>query len=268
MAATIADQITPMVVTYNEAPNIGRCLDRLTWGRRIVVIDSGSTDGTLEIASRYPQVDILHRPFDDFANQCNFGLSHIATPWVLSLDADYELSPELIDELSEIETGSHAAFEAKFIYRVHGRELRGTLYPPRKILYLRERAIYRNEGHGHQVLIDGPVGRFRNAVYHDDCKPLSRWFASQQKYAGLEADYLLTTPTKELSRVDRIRLMGWPAPLLVFFYTLIVKRCILDGWAGWLYVLQRTIAEAMIALEIVDRKLRPSRTHADNGRTP
>jgi hypothetical protein len=54
--------------------------------------------------------------------------------------------------------------------------------------------------------------------------------------------------------------MGWPAPLLVFFYTLLVKRCILDGWAGWVYALQRTVAEALISLEIADRRLRGSPT--------
>ena len=93
-------------------------------------------------------------------------------------------------------------------------------------------------------------------IYLDDRKPLSRWFASQQRYAKLEADYSSATPRADLGRADRVRLLGWPAPILVFFYTLIVKRCALDGWAGWLYVLQRTFAEMMIALEIVDRRLR------------
>jgi hypothetical protein len=50
--------------------------------------------------------------------------------------------------------------------------------------------------------------------------------------------------------------MGWPAPVAVFFYTLLWKGCILDGWPGWLYVLQRTLAETMIALEVVDRRIR------------
>jgi hypothetical protein len=95
----------------------------------------------------------------------------------------------------------------------------------------------------------------RARVDHDDRKPLSRWLASQQKYAMLEAGHLLSKPSAMLSRADRIRLMAWPAPTLVFFYTLIIKRCILDGWPGWLYVLQRTFAETLIALEIVDRRL-------------
>jgi hypothetical protein len=50
--------------------------------------------------------------------------------------------------------------------------------------------------------------------------------------------------------------MGWPAPILVFFYTLLWKRCVLDGWPGWLYVLQRTFAETIISIEVVDRRLR------------
>ena len=77
---TMLDDITPLVITYNEAPNIARTLDRLLWARRIVVIDSGSTDETLEIVRSYPQAEVIHRPFDDFASQCNFGIAQVATP--------------------------------------------------------------------------------------------------------------------------------------------------------------------------------------------
>ena len=52
--------------------------------------------------------------------------------------------------------------------------------------------------------------------------------------------------------------MAWPSPILVFLYTLLAKGCILDGWPGWFYVLQRTLAETMIAIELVDRRLRAS----------
>ena len=68
-----------------------------------------------------------------------------------------------------------------------------------------------------------------------------------------EAEHLLASRPHELSLVDRIRLMAWPAPILVFLYVLFVKGCILDGWPGWFYALQRTLAEIMIALEIIDR---------------
>jgi hypothetical protein len=97
-------------------------------------------------------------------------------------------------------------------------------------------------------------------IYHDDRKPLTRWLASQQNYAAVEARYLAEAPIRTLKRSDRIRRMGWPAPLGVLFYTLFVKGCILDGWPGWYYALQRLVAETMIALEIFDRRLRSIRS--------
>ena len=70
------------------------------------------------------------------------------------------------------------------------------------------------------------------------------------------SNHLLSAPRTSLRYADKIRLMAWPAPILVFLHTLLGKRVIFDGWAGWFYVLQRTLAETMIALELVDRRLR------------
>lgn len=256
MGELIAGQTTAMVITYNEGPNLRRCLDRLRWAPRILLIDSGSTDETLDIARQHPQVDIVERPFDDFATQCNFGLARIETRWVLSLDADYQLSEALVAEISALRENDVAGYSAAFIYRMYGRPLRGSLYPPRVVLYRKDGAAYRNEGHAHRVGVAGRVASLHGRILLDDRKPLARWLASQQHYARREADYLLATPRAGLGWADRVRLMGWPAPILVFFYTLIVKRCALDGWAGWLYVLQRTFAEIALALEIVDRRVR------------
>ncbi len=199
------DEITPLIITRDEAPNIARTLDKLVWARRIVVIDSGSTDDTMRIAQSYPQVEVIAHPFADFASQCNFGLTRITSPWVLSLDADYELADDLVRELQALRPPPDiAGYRARFVYRIFGRRLRGTLYPPRTVLYRRERARYRNEGHGHRVVVDGAVLDLSGAIYHDDRKPLARWFASQQRYARIEAEHLLT------SRPQRAR--NRPAP--------------------------------------------------------
>jgi glycosyltransferase involved in cell wall biosynthesis len=249
--------ITPMIITFNEAPNIGRTLDKLTWADRLLIIDSGSFDDTLAIIARYGRAQVVRRAFDDFASQCNFGLSLVETPWVLSLDADYELSDEFVAELTSLEPGDAiSGYRANFVYRVAGLPLRGTLYPARAVLYRRERASYSNEGHGHRVKIKGTVAELTGKIFHDDRKPLSRWFASQQHYAKLEAEHLLSTPPSAMRMTDRIRAMAWPAPVIIFFYTMIAKGCILDGWPGWLYVLQRTLAEILIAMEVVERVLR------------
>jgi glycosyltransferase involved in cell wall biosynthesis len=85
-------EITPLLLTFNERENIVRTLERLSWAHSILVIDSGSTDETCELARTNPRVRIVHRPFTSFADQCNFGLTQISTPWVLSMDADYVLS--------------------------------------------------------------------------------------------------------------------------------------------------------------------------------
>ncbi len=251
------EQITPLIMTYNEAPNISRTLDKLLWARRIVVIDSGSTDGTVEILRRYSEVEMVHRPFVDAASQCNYGLTQVASPWVLSLDADYELSDELICELSSLAPPeSVVGYRARFVYRIFERPLRGSLYPPRTVLYRKDKASYRQEGHTQRVVVDGKVLPLRGVIYHDDRKPLARWMVSQQRYAADEAEFLMARRGGKLVLADRLRLMGWPAPIGVLFYTLFLKGCLFDGWPGWYYALQRTIAEMLIALEIADRRLR------------
>ena len=251
------DQITPLIITYNEAPNIARTLNKLSWARRIVVIDSSSTDSTLDLLRGYPQVEVVQHPFSDFATQCNYGLTRIKTEWVLSLDADYELSDGLVDEIEALNDGGGVVgYRAQFVYRIYGRPLRGTLYPPRIVLYRARTARYANEGHGHRVIVDGEVRALRHEIYHDDRKPLARWFTSQQRYASDEADYLCAEPPHALRRTDRLRRMAWPVPLGVLFYTLFAKGCILDGWAGWFYALQRLVAEVLIALAVLDRRLR------------
>jgi glycosyltransferase involved in cell wall biosynthesis len=251
----VRDQITPLIITYNEAPNLCRTLGKLSWAQRIVVIDSGSTDGTVEILRRYPQVEVIRHPFIDAASQCNFGLTQVTSPWVLSLDADYELSNELMRELTSLAPAENiVGYRVRFVYRIYGRPLRGSLYPPRTVLYRKDKASYRQEGHTQRVVLGGEVLPLGGVIYHDDRKPLARWLTSQQCYAQEEAKYLLDAPPGGLRRTDKIRLMGWPAPIAVFFYTLFVKGCLFDGWPGWYYALQRTTAEMLIALEIIDRR--------------
>lgn len=257
MSLYLLNAITPLILTYDEAPNIGRTLERLRWAPRVVVLDSFSDDATLAICCEFENVTVYQREFDSFADQCNFGLSLVRTEWVLSLDADYELTEEAVSNMRALVAGLDiSGFRMAFVYRIFGRPLRGTLYPPRVVLYRRDRAHYENEGHGHRVVIDGPVQDLPGIIYHDDRKPLVRWFASQAKYAQMEAEHLLAADQKSLGFADRIRLMALPAPLLAGFYVLFVKGCIRNGWAGWYYALQRVLAEMLLALELIDRRLR------------
>jgi glycosyltransferase involved in cell wall biosynthesis len=251
------DQITALIITFNEEDNIARTLDSIHWAGHILVIDSGSTDRTLKICSGYSAITVLHNPFKSFADQCNFGLAQILTPWVLSLDADYEVSGDFGDEIQRLAPAENeVGFRARFVYRIFGKALRGTLYPPRVVLFRKAEARYLEDGHAHKVALVGKVSSLKSPIFHDDRKPLDRWFASQQRYAQLEADHLEMVRLEVLSRVDTIRKKGWSAPILVLLYTLFIKGCILDGPYGWYYCLQRTIAECILALELRDRRLR------------
>jgi len=257
--AAMLEAITPVLLTFNEEANIGRTLSRLTWGKDIVIVDSGSTDQTLAIASQFPQVRVSHRAFDSHARQWQFatGQTDIRTPWILRLDADYDLSEELIAEVSLLDADAPvSAYRIAFDYAIYGRKLRSSLYPPNTVLLRTGRFSIQDGGHTERWTIDGRIENLSGRITHDDRKPLSHWLASQQRYAKKEVDYLMTMPRENVSRAGRLRLMGWAAPLLVFFYVLFVKRCVLDGWPGWFYALQRLMAETMIALEVVDRRVR------------
>jgi glycosyltransferase involved in cell wall biosynthesis len=249
------DRITPLILTFNEAPNIRRTLEKLTWAKEIVIVDSFSTDETPDIVKSFPQARVIQRKFDTFASQCNFGLQQINTEWVLSLDADFILSDKLNCELQELKPASDVAgYRAKFIYCVRGRPLRASLYPPRTVLYRKALANYHDEGHGHRVQVEGKVISLHGAILHDDRKPLERWFGEQIKYAEREAIYLIEAPNMELKFSDRIRAKIILAPFLIFFYTLLSKGLIFDGWSGWYYVIQRTLAEFMLSLRLIENK--------------
>src|SRR6476660_1490961 len=89
------NDLTALILTSNEEANIGRTLEALRWLTRVVIIDSHSTDRTVEIARSFPNVQVKQRAFDTHANQWNAGLNSVETEWVLTLDADYVLTAEL-----------------------------------------------------------------------------------------------------------------------------------------------------------------------------
>ena len=258
MAAGFLDRVTPIVLTYNEAPNIARVLDTLSWAGEVVVVDSGSDDGTLDLLRGYGNVRCLHRPFDTHADQWNFALHEtgIGTEWVLALDADYVATDALVSELAALapETGV-GGYRARFRYCVAGIPLRGSVYPPVTVLYRREAARYVQDGHTQRVQVAGAVHSLRHPMLHDDRKPLSRWLWAQDRYASLEAAVLLATPWRALRTQDRLRRLLVITPWLVPLYCLTVGRGALDGWPGLHYALQRGVAEAVLALKLIETRI-------------
>ena len=244
--------ITPFVLTLDEEPNIRRVLEGLRWARRVLVVDSGSTDRTVEIARAHPNVEVRTRPFDSFAGQSEYALSLVETPWAMALDADYVVPPELVDEMralpaQPVESGFHVPFE----YLVLGRKLRGSLYPPRQVLFRKDLAGFEQDGHAHRVRVTGPSGWLRTSILHDDRKGLRRWLRNQAAYAEQEAAKLAASPMRELDWPDRLRATMVLGPPAVTLYCLFGRGLVLDGRAGLYYTAQRAVAEGILSLKLL-----------------
>ena len=255
------NKITPVLLTYNEAPNIERTLNQLTWATDIVVVDSFSDDETLSILATFKQVRVFQRKFDFHANQWNYAIreTDINSEWILALDADYVLTSGSIEELTNLKTEAKVTgYRANFTYCIFGHPLRGSLYPPVTVLYRKKGANYYQDGHTQRLMIPGKIMDLNSPILHDDHKSLKQWLISQDRYMKLEAGKLLQLHFSNSQRSDFIRKLKFVAPLVIFLYCLIAKGLILDGWAGIYYALQRTLAEILLSLHLIRHDLERS----------
>jgi glycosyltransferase involved in cell wall biosynthesis len=249
------DRVDVVILTWNEEANLARTLDALRRFPRVLVLDSGSTDGTLEIAARHANVRTVIRPFDNHASQWNHAVHEtgLTAEWTLALDADYVLPAALVDEIAALRPAADTrGMRARFRYCIGGRGLSGSLYPPVVVLYRRENARYVQDGHTQRVQVDGAVADLQSPISHDDRKPFGAWLAAQDRYARLECELLRSMAWRSLGWRDRLRRMMWITPWLVPLYCLTVGRGLLDGRHGLLYALQRGIAEAILSVRLIE----------------
>jgi glycosyltransferase involved in cell wall biosynthesis len=245
-----------MIITYNEEANIKRALDSLDSFSDVLVLDSGSSDKTLEIVSNYRNTRVVYRRFDTFANQCNYGLEHLENEWVLSLDADYVVTKRLREEINTILSNrfsskeNHNGYYIPFKYCINGKPIRSGLLPPRICLYRKRYARYIDVGHAHKVSINGQVGNIQSSLLHDDRKSEWVWLKNQKKYQSIEAKMLRQAVSSDLPIQDKIRKHTYLAPFIVFFMCVFIRGGIFDGKEGIIYAFQRLIAESLLYLEL------------------
>lgn len=250
--------ITPIILTFNEAANIERNLEALSWAHRVVVVDSGSSDDTAALVGRHSNAHMFVRTFDSHANQWNYALAQtgIDTEWVLVLDADHIVTEALVQEMRDLEPLDANGLRANFIYCIDGHRLRGSLYPPTVVLFRRQYGRFVQDGHTQRVVCDGKIQALRTKLLHDDRKSTERWLQSQARYMTLEAAKLNAARWRDLDWADRLRRLKVVAPFVVFFYCLIVKGLLFNGKAGLLYTLQRTTAEAILSMILLRQSLK------------
>jgi len=251
--------ITPVILTYNEEANIGRVLDRLKWAKKVVIVDSFSTDKTSEIVSGYQNATMVKNKFDSHASQWNFAIQEatVDTEWVLALDADYVLTPEFVKEIRSLQPSEAVdGYTASFRYCILGRALRGHLYPPVTVLFRKAKGHYLQDGHAMRLQLKGHSVPLTARILHDDRKPFESWIAAQVRYMRLEADHLTGRSLHSLGWADRVRMLRIVAPFAVLFYCLLVKGLLFKGKAGLAYALQRLCAETILSLCLLEKDLK------------
>ncbi len=255
----MACDMTAIVLTKNEEKNIGNCLDSIRGlVERVIVVDSGSTDRTVEIAKSYG-AEVYHHEWIHYANQFNWALDNIEirSKWIYRIDADEVVTPELKNEIeaacAEHDSDDVNAFIMKFKIFFMGRFLtHGGVYPFYNVTIFRNGfGRYEDRAMGEHIVVNsGSTAMLSNDCLHYDFKSLDAWIDKHNKYATREVDdyYAVRSANSELANLygeaekaktlrDGLyyRLPKFFRAHLYFFYRYYVKLGFLDGKPGKIY---------------------------------
>ena len=229
----MTETLSVAIVALNEESNLGRVLASVRWADEIVVVDSGSTDRTCEIAREH-QARVIIEPWRGYTGQKNYALELCTKQWVLSLDADEEVSPELAEEIRGILAGS-GSLEGYSMPRKNlflGRWMKhGGFYPDSKLRLFRRGMAYSTgrDPHDRFEMKDSQrVGRFEGALIHHTYPTLTYYLEHMNRYSSVWNRVPDAVPQKFSIHAIVLR------PLATFIYNYFVRLGFLDGREGLL----------------------------------
>ncbi len=222
-------RISVYMITFNNERTIERALQSVTWADEIVVVDSFSTDGTVEICRRFTQ-NVIQRKWPGHRDQYQYAADQTTQPWVLFVDADEELSPELSEEIRTVVDRSGDGPDGYIVYRKTfylGRWIRhGGWYPDYEIrLYRKEKGRWEGGLHA-KVVVDGKVGTLKNEYLHYTYRDISDQIQRADTYSTLAAEDLF----KKGERFSLFQLLFRPP--FRFFKEYLFKSGFRDGFPG------------------------------------
>jgi glycosyltransferase involved in cell wall biosynthesis len=237
------ETLSVAIITFNEEANLPRTLESLGGAGEIVVVDSGSTDATLEIARSFG-ARVFEEPWKGFAAQKNSAIAHAAGDWVLSLDADEEVSPELAHEIQELLAGepSFSAYRIPRLNHFLGKPLRhGGYWPDPKLRLFRRGSAQFAERPVHETLqATGPVGRLKSPLLHHCYPTLEEYVEHMNRYSSAGAKLLAASGRASQS----LPAFVWNAllnPAATFAYNYFFRLGFLDGREGLLQHLNHSV---------------------------
>jgi glycosyltransferase involved in cell wall biosynthesis len=220
------------IITRNAAAQLERCLASVAFAEEIIVVDSGSTDGTFELAGRQG-ARVLQQEWLGFGPQKQFAVDAASHDWVLCVDADEALSPELRESIvAELKAPSGFVYAMARRNRFLGRWLKhGEGYPDWSVrLFHRAYARWGDEPVHEKVVTQSPVLRLSGDLLHDSAETLEKYLAKQNRYTSLQAELLRAAGY----RANVLQLVF--SPLLRFIKFYLVRLGFLDGVPGLVHI--------------------------------
>ena len=228
----IGYKLSVTIITKNEADNILACLESVAWADEIVVVDSGSSDDTVNICKAFGAQ--VHKTADwpGFGPQKNRALSHATGEWVLSLDADERVPPELRFEIEAAlkNPHDHAAFRMPRLSSFCGRFMRHSGWYPDYVtrLFHRGAARFSDDLVHERLIVDGSVGKLRQSLLHETFNDLDELLIKINQYSTAGAR-MLSEKNKTASLKKAVGHAFW-----AFFRTYILRAGFLDGREGFM----------------------------------
>lgn len=270
--------VTVIVLTQDEEINIEACLAALERFADVVVVDSGSTDGTLAlIREKFPRVRIFEHPFEDFGAQRNWALERTEIPheWVLFVDADEFMEEALAEEIGTFvqEPGEQVgAFIAGRNYFLGSWLKRSTYFPSYQLRLLKRGEVsFRKEGHGQREVANGPLAYLKESWRHEGfSKGFHQWIARHNEYSTNEVELLVRLRGEKIvwrdlvsrdpiTRRRALKVVGAKLPLRPltrFCFTYFLRLGLLDGRRGLQFCLLRFAHDIHIVSKLAEHRYR------------
>ncbi len=231
--------LSVVIITKNEEDNIRRCLESVSWADEIILIDSESTDNTREIAREYG-AKIFSPPWQGYGHAKHFGVEKARGEWILSLDADEVVSPELAEEIRQVVTDSSSPAGYYLNRRTNflGRWIRYSgWYPDRVLRLFRKEKGNFNEAVVHEkVIVEGQTGLLRGELLHYSYPSLELYLEKFNRYTTLGAEEAFRRGKKARWFDIVIR------PPIAFIKHYLSKQGFRDGWEGFIISVMSSIA--------------------------
>lgn len=230
--------ISVAIITKNEAHNIKSCIETVLWASEIVVVDSGSTDNTAQIAQEMG-AKVYYRAFDTYGDQKQYAAEICSCEWVLALDADERISPQLANEIQEIinQNPVENGFYLTRVNFLYGKQLKYGGVSKEKILRLfrKDKASYKSRNLHEYIEVQGKTASLKHTFEHHSIPDLNAHWQKIMKYTDIEA------VKKPKYSTFRIFILTW----IKFIGIFIFKLGFLDGYEGYMWARMTALSKSI-----------------------